>query len=330
MYQNPVMYGGYPAQPQYPGYVAPTVPQYTAPAPVAVSRKENPIGKEGYELLRKKGGGKLDFFASREEVTRCMCDHTYGGVPQLDCEDYDHGIYRCRICGNVVDANSDFNPDVVKNMIGYIKNGWDQMKIRNNGVISNDIIQDMAKALVLVERLPVAMEAVNKNFVRNEAMQQHLGYRGFNQAQTALNMITGTGGYAYTPTYNPMTYGGQPNGGFVGNPFMGPTPMMPQPPMAPAPMPVAPVAPAPAPAPMYMAPQAQQAYPAATGTMMYTDPYNGVTYPMQQGQPVAPAPQPQYTAPPQAAGTVAPEAPVATAPTVAPASKHEINKTYSH
>lgn len=327
MSQYPVMYGGYPAQPMVPGYVAPTVPQYIAPAPVAASKRENPIGKEGYELLRKKGGSKVDFFASREEVTRAMCDHTYNGYPQLDVEDFDRGIYRCRICGAAIDTGTDFNPEVIKNMYGYMRNAWDQLKIRNNGVLSNDIIQDMAKAMVLVERLPAAMEVVNKNFIRNEAIQQHMGYRGFNQAQQALNAINGSGGFAYSPTYNPMAYAGQPVEGFVGNPFMGPTMMPPMPAPAPAPMPVAP-----APAPVYMAAQAQQAYPVATGVAMYTDPYTGVTYPVQQGQPAAPvAPQPpQYTAPPQAAGTVVPEAPVATAPTVAPASKHEINKTYSH
>lgn len=321
-YQNPNVYGGYPAQPYV---VNPGVPTYVPPAPVAVSRKENPIGKEGYELLRRKGGSKLDFFASREEVTRTMCDHTYGGQFQLDLEDYDHGIYRCRICGAVVNLGVNYSSDVIKNILDYAENAWDNMKVRNNGVISNDIIQDMAKALVLLKRLPAAIEAVDKNFSRNEAAQQNLGYRGFNTAQTALNMINGNGGYSYTPSFNPMPSG--PVGGFMGNPFMGPNPNMP---VAPAPMPPQ----APAPVMAYMAPQAQQGvYPVATGQQMYVDPYNNVTYPMPQGQP-APQPQaPQYAAPPQAAGTVVPEPQTQAspqAPTVTPASKHEIRKGYTH
>ena len=294
----------------------------TSVSPILAAQKlPNPIGDEGVKLLKSKGGGKLSFSASAEEVMGETCTHRHNGGFKMHPEDEANGIWRCDICGDVIDVKTTFRPDDIKQAVTYLDQVFNSIKVKNTGVIPNEVIRDMAKAMILVKRLPVAMDVIDKNFAKSDAAIAQI-YNGYmNNVGQTIGMITANTGIPYTPTYN--AYGGPiPQSQYQGNIFMGfnpaygPAPGYPAPGYgAPAPGYPAPGYPAPgAPVPGYPAPGYGAPAPGYGAAPGYPTPEAPVTFEASAGSGFnfgAPA------MPPAAAGTVAGTAPAA-APAAAP------------
>ena len=267
----------YPGMPMQPAFApVPMQNQFAAYQPPAPQnnplRQTNPIGEEGYKLLRSKGGGgNVNFVISREEMYRSICNHRHNYewavVPTNN-----PGEFRCTICGAIMNKNDHFDPDILDDCVNYLKESWEWAKVRNTGTMSNDIITDYGKTFALLTRYPKAYRKIHENYVNNDVSGSFV-MQGMqpNLQNQALSMVSNAGGIAYVPTYQTQ-YQSQ----IVGNPFapMGPVYPPQQPP---------PVQYQPAYVPQY---QAQYPQPAP------------VQYPPQQ--PVAAYP------PPAAAGTVVP------------------------
>lgn len=242
-------------------------------------RQPNPIGEEGFKLLRSKGGGgKVDFVVSREEMYKSICNHRHNYewcvVPTGNPEEY-----KCTICGAIIHKQDLYDPEILKDCVRYLKESWEWAKIRNTGTMSSDVIVDYGKTFALLEKYPNAYRIISENYVNNDvngsiAMQQSMP----NLQNQALSMLN-SAGVPYVPTYQTQ-YQSQ----IVGNPF---TPMAAPYPQQPYPQPGVP----PYPQQPYPAPYPQTApYPPQQQPYM-------ASYPQQQ--------QPQYP-PPAAAGTVVP------------------------
>lgn len=287
---------GYPAQMPYGMGLAPQPQQYNYYAPVNplnnLMKVQNPIGDDGFKLLKSKGGGKLNMYATREEVLRMLCTHRHNGEFSLVQEgNPEDKIFRCTICDSLIDLGTVYDIKTIENCIAYLTAWFNQMKCKNTGVVSNEIIKDMTNAFVLLQRIPGVAETVDNNFKNNQIGAQQV-FTGYNQtAGQVMNMITGTGGVPYNPVYNgPQVPVLQSQ--LITNPFAGPI--------------------MPAPQPMYQQPM-QPVYPQQQ--MMYQQPMypqqqmmcpqQPVVYPQQQQAMVYPQQQP--VAPPAAAGTVVPE-----------------------
>lgn len=289
MYNQAVPVMGY----QQPGFpygmgMQPIPAQYNYVNPIeAMLKIPNPIGKEGFQYLRQKGGGKLNMYVTKEEMLRMLCTHRHDGAFSISLEDPENKIYRCNICDTLIDLGSVFDEETIQKMVNYLTAAFNQMKIKNTGVVTNEIMNDASQAFLFLERFPTMLKIVNTNYKNNQIGAQQV-YTGYNQnAQQVMNMITGTGGIPYQPVYQ---QGMAPilQSQLVTNPFAGP--IMPQQPVMGYPQ--QPV----------MYPQQQMGYPQQG--MVY--PQQPVVYPQQQ-QVVYPQ---QPVAPPAAAGTVVPEQPV--------------------
>ena len=307
----------YPYGVQGMQYAAPQQYSTFSAAVQAAMKLPNPIGEEGYRLLKSKGGGKVNFYIPKEEILRMLCTHRHNGELKVHWVDPERAILHCDICDSLIDMGTVFDTATLNKIVGYLVTAWNQMKMKNTGVISNEIITDLGKAIALVERFPAAMEVVDQNFVKNSVAANNIQYGFVDSASQALNMLHGTGGYGYQPYYQQSSPVFQSQ--VSGNPFMGTMPPAPMPPMGPAPAPGYGYPPPPQPGYGYPPPP-----PPA---------YAASAYPQQPGYGYPPPPagaynaQPQYpqnSAPPAAAGTVVPEAyPPPSAPAPQPASAPE-------
>ena len=170
--------------------------------PATPARLPNPIGQEGIKLL-KKGGGGVNFVVTEEEVMRVLCNHRHNGrFDMYQDPDYPEGVFRCGICGDLVDFSTKFDPKLAQKIIDYLWAIYNNIKVNNNGIISEDIMKDLAYGMIMVRNMPKMLNMVTNN-IQRQLMQnawQPNGYRGPTY-QNAVNMITGTPGYSYNPSY---------------------------------------------------------------------------------------------------------------------------------
>ena len=310
MYTQPQQ--AYPAQMPYGMGLAPQPQQYNAYVQPVNSlnnllRVRNPIGEDGYKLLKSKGGGKLNMYASREEILRMLCTHRHNGEFSLVREgNADENVFRCTICDTLIDLGTVYDIKTIENCIAYLTAWFNQMKCKNTGVVSTEILEDMSHAFVLLQRIPTVAKTVDDNFKNNQTGAQQI-FTGYNQtANQVMNAITGTGGIPYNPVYSgPQVPILQSQ--LITNPFAGPIMPAPQPVYQ---QPVVYQAAYPQQQPVYV----QQQQPVYPQQQQVVYPQQQPVYPQQQ-QPVYPQqqqqmvyPQQQQMAPPPAAaGTVVPE-----------------------
>lgn len=211
MYGQQMYYGN-------PGMVMMPNMMYSAPT-VKPNFQKNPIGDEGIKLLKSKGGGKLNFHATKEEMLKMLCTHNTDQGPDLFTDDMNEGRYHCNICGEELNLKAVYNPAVVSQIVDYLVAAFNNIKLKNNGVISNDILTDLAKSMVLLKRFPSCLEVVNKNYERIDNMGQGVFQSYGSSVANTVNMITGGGGMSYVPMYS--TGGVYQQSMLPGNPFMG-------------------------------------------------------------------------------------------------------------
>lgn len=266
---------------------------YAAPG-VKPSFQKNPIGDEGIKLLKSKGGGKLNFHATKEEMLKMLCTHNTDQGPDLSTDNMNEGRYHCNICGEELNLKATYNPAVVSQIVDYLVAAFNNVKLKNSGVISNDILEDLAKSMVLLKRFPSCLEVVNKNYERIDNMGQSVFQTYGTSVANTVNMITGGGGLSYVPMYSTGNVYQQST--LPGNPFMGT--VMPQ-------AQAQPVA-AQAPQPVIVNVQTPQGIVPHIQTPQGLVPYNPGAQGMVMAQPQTVMPG-VSVAPAAAAGTVVPE-----------------------
>ena len=267
--------------------------------PANQARLPNPIGEDGIALL-KKGGGGTNFVVTQEELLKVLCNHRHNGrFDVYQDNEYPEGVYRCGICGDLIDLRTKFDPKFIQKIIDHLWAAYNTIKVNNNGIVGQEVMKDLAYGMLMVRNIPQMLNMVNNNIQRQMAQQvwQPNGYRGVT-AMNAVNMITGNPGYSYNPSY--QTQDGsywraqdviqaqmnqdaylQSQGG---NPFVaGGAPIM---------------IPAQQPVQYVQAPPPPQQYVQVT---LPADQYGNPIYPTQIQS------APQYAAPPAAAGSVVPE-----------------------
>lgn len=172
----------------------PAYGQVNQPITSAPGRLPNPIGDEGYKILKSKGGSEFNFLLRQEELLRALCNHRHNGYFDITPDPDLPELYRCNICGEQIDLRSQYDPALVKKVVEYLWAIFNSLKVKNNGVISNAVMSDLATGMLMVSRIPKMLNIVNTNIERNVINQnnQQQYYRGPSM-QNAINMIAADG-----------------------------------------------------------------------------------------------------------------------------------------
>lgn len=183
------------------------LPQYgqvNQPITSAPGRLPNPIGEEGYKLLKSQGGTELNFLIKQEDLLRALCNHRHGGNFDVSPDIELPHLYRCNICDELIDLHTQHDPALVKKVIDYLWAIFNSIKTNNNGVISNVVMSDLATGMLMVKHIPKMLTVVNSNLEKNVINKQNYQqqyYRGPNM-QNAINMIV-SGGHDYVSQFQP-------------------------------------------------------------------------------------------------------------------------------
>ena len=176
-----------------PVYGTPNRPITSAPG-----RLPNPIGEEGYRLLKSRGGTIEQFLVTQEDLARALCNHRHNGNFDVTQDPDLPGLYRCNICQEIIDLHTKYDPVLVQKIIDHLWAVFNSLKTNNNGVVSNVIMSDLANGMLMVKQMPKMLKAVNANYEKNAIQQQQYQqqqYRGANP-NMAVNMII-NGGHDY-------------------------------------------------------------------------------------------------------------------------------------
>lgn len=109
------------------------------------------------------------FLVTDDVVKNINCDHrdengNYDVSPDIELPH----LYRCRRCGELIDLRDQYDPELVKKVIGYLWSVFQAMKVNNTDEnLKKNVLDTLGISLYLLkENMPKTLEITNANLAK--------------------------------------------------------------------------------------------------------------------------------------------------------------------